>query len=730
MSAQYRPYRDEESVDGLVTASWTDAEPGSIHIYEKTTEELPPVSFRKTLWVQVALFTLTGILGFLLGYFGPFHHAELLATLEDGTQAAVSRNSDLYEDPTIKDKLLNQIDGHNILQTLNKFKDQDRTPGSDGDHEFAAYVKSQFDEFGLDPVSSLVYKFETMLPRQGSIIKILDKDNNTIYSTNDKLESANATDDAKLYLPLSQAEETIITTNKLLYLNKGLKDDYAKLPSLGTNNTVGKVFIIRQTFYKAHDTVINAQDYGAQAVLLFPDPDTYGSSSPFPKSVQLPDDSARSHPLAWSNYGDLVSLNLSESSSTDVAKLGLDKESKVYIPVILISFKTARMLLIGLSGAQVPTEWNCFDFTLHLGPGYREKGTFDARNKIRIEFDNRETSLTTTTITGVIAGAVEPDRYVIIGSRRDSLNRGILDSVSGTAVMLEIARVYGSLIKQGWRPRRTIIFNSFGAESLNLIGSSNWLETHQRLLHSRAVSYINCDLLVSGNQSVTIAASPLLYQVLYNATEQVKNPNESHLERTVYDAWRNAHQRNRSNESTENHSTIMREIDKIIGEHEKTQSKLTDSNRGNEDNSDSLGFRGGISREYRKSATVNSRPRVRRLDLQSIYSPFFLYAGIPVVDVRYTGFSDAKNKSTLLEDTFPLLGTKYDNMQALQHIDPHLKYHVAVAQVLAEIMRDLSDSVYLPFNLIDYAVTLADTYAHFKLHYGRTFEESDLELGE
>lgn len=730
MSAQYRPYRDEESVDGLETTSWTDAEPGSIQIYEKTTEELPMASNKRALRIQIALCTLAALLGFLLGFYAHLHPHGFISDLEEEGRTA-KHLSDLFEDPEIKDKLLDQIDGLNILQTLNKFKDIDRTPGSDGDHKFAAYVESNFKEFGLEPVRALPYTFKTMLPRQGSIIRILDKDNKTIFSTNDNFKPTPQTPEPVVpYLPLSQAEETIITTNQLLYINKGLKEDYAKLSELGlhSNETRGKVFVIRQTYYQAHDIVINAQDSGAQAVILFPDPDTYGSGSPFPKSVQLPDDAARSHPLAWSNYGDLASLNLSLANNIDVAKLGLEKESKVRIPVLLVSYQTARMLLIGLSGSVVPNDWNCFDVTLHLGPGYKEENTFDARSKIRIEFYNHETTLTTTTITGIIAGSVEPDRYVVIGSRRDSLNRGLLDSISGSAVMLEIARVYGSLVKRGWRPRRTIMFNSFGAESLNLIGSSNWLETHQRLLHSRAVSYINCDLVVTGNQSVTIAASPLLYQVLYNATKQVKNPNESSLQRTVYEAWRDTYHRSKSGDSTEaSRSTTIRDLDKIISDDKfKSSSAKADS----DEDSDSLGHQGDMLHEFKKSATIISRPRVRRLDLQSIYSPFFLYAGIPVVDVRYTGFRDTTNKSTLLEDTLPLIGTKYDNMQALQLIDPHLKYHIAVGQVLAEILRDLSDSIYLPFNLLDYAVTLEDSFAHLKQHYGETFEKSSLELGK
>lgn len=727
MTAQYKPYRDEESVDGLETASWTVShEPGSVQIYERTTEELPFNSAsRKSLWLHSAFYLSAIILGFLLGFFSHTHSHD---DAKDSSQ--LSLQSSLYhEDPTIKDKLLNQIDGHNILRTLEKFKDIPRTPGSAGDHELANHVENEFIAFGLGPVTNLNYTFKTMLPTKAPVIKLLNKSNETIYST----ESDRTDKDFISFLPLSQSEKVSLETDQIIYLNKGTKEDYAKLSTLGLNATMieGKVFVIRQSFYQAHDAIVNAQENGAKALLLFPDPDTYGSNSPFPSSVQLPADAAKSHPLAWSNYGDLVSFNYSSLAGVDISKLGIDKESKVLIPVILLSFETAGKILLGLSGSDAPKEWNCFDFTLHIGPSYKEGNDFGGRDKISIEFYNEVTKVNSATITGIIPGSLEADRYIVLGSRRDSLNQGVLDSLSGTAVMLEMARVIGGLVKQGWRPRRTIVFNSFGSESLNLIGSSNWLESHQRLLHSRAVAYINCDLVVTGNQTVNIAASPLLYQVLYNATRQVADPNN--LRSSVYDSWSEHFRRHKSQEIKELRASVMPQYLAIVKEMQQqldneARAALEGQDPPNEPDSDALGQKGNILHEFQRSAITPNRPKARRLDLQSIYSPFFLYAGIPVVDVRYTGFRNAEVKTSLVDDTLPLLGTKYDNLAAVQHIDPHLRYHVAVGQVLSEILRDLSDSIYLPFNLLDYAVTLRDNYAHFVRHYGKKFTESKLEL--
>ena len=80
---------------------------------------------------------------------------------------------------------------------------------------------------------------------------------------------------------------------------------------------------------------------------------------------------------------------------------------------------------------------------------------------------------------GLIRGELEPDRYVMIGNHRDAWSFGSLDPTSGTAVMLEISRVLMSLkLNKNWRPKRSIVFLSWGAEEYGLIGSVEWVEVN------------------------------------------------------------------------------------------------------------------------------------------------------------------------------------------------------------------------------------------------------------
>ena len=78
---------------------------------------------------------------------------------------------------------------------------------------------------------------------------------------------------------------------------------------------------------------------------------------------------------------------------------------------------------------------------------------------------------------GIIRGSVEPDRYVMLGNHRDAWGYGDVDPSSGTTMLLEVARVLGAKVKSGnWRPRRTIMFLSWGAEEFGLMGSREFVE--------------------------------------------------------------------------------------------------------------------------------------------------------------------------------------------------------------------------------------------------------------
>lgn len=52
-----------------------------------------------------------------------------------------------------------------------------------------------------------------------------------------------------------------------------------------------------------------------------------------------------------------------------------------------------------------------------------------------------------------------------------------------------------------WRPRRTMVFCSWGAEEYGLIGSYEWTQQFAKVLSQRAVAYLNVDVAVGGKKN-------------------------------------------------------------------------------------------------------------------------------------------------------------------------------------------------------------------------------------
>ncbi|WAR19806.1 GCP2-like protein [Mya arenaria] len=80
-----------------------------------------------------------------------------------------------------------------------------------------------------------------------------------------------------------------------------------------------------------------------------------------------------------------------------------------------------------------------------------------------------------------------------------------------------------------WRPRRSIMFCSWGAEEYGLIGSTEWVEHYTKTLGARAVAYLNVDIAVEGNSTFWAHGTPMLTEAVLRATKKVPNPNSTEI---------------------------------------------------------------------------------------------------------------------------------------------------------------------------------------------------------
>jgi N-acetylated-alpha-linked acidic dipeptidase len=135
---------------------------------------------------------------------------------------------------------------------------------------------------------------------------------------------------------------------------------------------------------------------------------------------------------------------------------------------------------------------------------------------------------------GTIRGSEFPDELIVIGAHRDAWNSGAVDNVSGTVSVLEAARAVAEQVRDGRRPKRTIIFATWDAEEWGLIGSTEHVEEDSLRLMRGGVAYLNQDAAASGSR-FGAGGTPSLRSVLRDVTRRVPDPNGRG---SVYDEWR------------------------------------------------------------------------------------------------------------------------------------------------------------------------------------------------
>jgi N-acetylated-alpha-linked acidic dipeptidase len=187
------------------------------------------------------------------------------------------------------------------------------------------------------------------------------------------------------------------------------------------------------------------------------------------------------------------------------------------IPVLPLSYADAEPLLAALGGRVAPAEWRGgLPLTYHIGPG-------PAHVHLKVSSDWRQRPL--YDVIARLRGAVEPDRWIIRGNHHDAWVFGATDPMSGTVALLSEAKALGQLYRQGWRPRRTVIYASWDGEESGLMGSTEWVESHAAELQAKAVLYVNSDM--NGRGHLDAGGSHALQRLVREAARDVTDP-ETH----------------------------------------------------------------------------------------------------------------------------------------------------------------------------------------------------------
>ena len=297
--------------------------------------------------------------------------------------------------------------------------------------------------------------------------------------------SATATDPALPAYVEYQGDGDV--TAGLVYVNYGTQDDYKMLERLGVS-VKGKIAIARYGSVWRGLKPKLAQDHGAVGCIIYSDPadDGYSVDATYPDGPMRPARGVQRGSVADMPLYPGDPLTPGIGATKDARRLKISEATTILkIPVLPISYADAQVLLDAIGGRVAPQGWRgALPITYHVGPG-------PAAVHLAVKSD-----WSLKPIYDVIAtmkGSTWPDQWVVRGNHHDGWVFGASDPISGQVALLAEAKAIGGLVKQGWQPKRTIVYTSWDGEEPMLLGSTEWAETHASELKKKAVLYINSD---------------------------------------------------------------------------------------------------------------------------------------------------------------------------------------------------------------------------------------------
>jgi N-acetylated-alpha-linked acidic dipeptidase len=330
-------------------------------------------------------------------------------------------------------------------------------------------------------------------------------------------------------MPFNGSSGSGDVTGEVVYANYGRLEDFEHL-ALQHIDLHGKIVIVRYGSNFRGVKVYLAEQRGAAGVLIYSDPqdDGYYKGDVYPDGPWRPASGVQrgSVQYLFKYPGDPETPGVASTPDLPDAQRVSPNGNQPHIISIPISYHDAQPILQSLKGPSVPQGWQgSLPFRYHEGPG----GV-----KVHLVSDQDYQRRTIWDVIGKVKGSDYPDDWVVAGNHRDAWVYGAVDPNSGTATMLEAVHGIGALLKDGWRPKRTIVFCSWDAEEEGLIGSTEWVEQHAKELE-KAVLYINVDVAVAG-PDFSASAVPSLKQFVRDVTKSVPSPSGP----SVYEVWRNA----------------------------------------------------------------------------------------------------------------------------------------------------------------------------------------------
>lgn len=434
----------------------------------------------------------------------------------------------------------------------------------------------------------------------------------------------------------------------LVYVNYGTEDDYDTLRRMGVS-VKGKIVIAR---YGAGWRGLKpklAAEHGAVGCIIYSDPqdDGYAVDDAYPNGPARPAAGFQRGSVEDATLypGDPLTPGIAATPDAPRLKIA-DAPAILKIPVLPISHGDAQHFLAALKGPVVPFGWEgALPITYHVGGG---------AVSVHLEIKSDWRLVTIRDVVAVMKGSRYPDQWVLRGNHYDAWVFGATDPMSGQVALLAEANAIGKLARQGWRPKRTIVYISWDAEEPSLIGSTEWVELHAAELRQKAIAYINTDS--NGRGFLNAGGSPSLQHLVNQVAAGILDP----------------------------------ETGVSVLERKRAQLQLAGSGSDADD-------------EDRQLAEIAANPArdvpLRAPGAGTDYTAFADHLGIPVVDLEFAGEGDIGGVYHSAYDTWEFY-TRF--------ADPGFRYGPVLAKMAGQSVLRLADSA-LPLQRFgDLADTLSD----------------------
>jgi N-acetylated-alpha-linked acidic dipeptidase len=523
-----------------------------------------------------------------------------------------------------------------LRDTMQRLSARPHHVGSPYDKQNAEWILAQFKSWGLD---AQIETFEVLFPTPKE--RLLEMTAPTKFTA--KLEepavAADPTSNQKSeQLPTYNAYSIDgDVTGKLVYVNYGLQRDYEELDRLGVS-VKGAIVIARYgNSWRGIKPKI-AAEHDAIGCIIYSDPrdDGYFEDDVFPNGPMRNENGVqRGSVMDAPIYpGDPTTPGV--GSKGDVKRLALkDITTLTKIPTLPISYGDARPLLAALTGPMAPVSFRgALGQAYHVGPGLTT-----VHLKVQFNWDIKPVY----NVIARIPGSEAPDQWIVRGNHHDAWVNGAEDPISGQIALLEEARALSELLKQGWKPKRTIIYCAWDGEEPMLLGSTEWAEYHGDELKQHGAIYINTD----GNSRGYLGAqgSHSLEKFVNGVARDITDPEKN------ISVWKRA------------------QAARLVG-------------RG-PDNAD------------RKEARTRPDLRIGPLGSGSDYTAFIDHLGVASLNVGYGG-----------EDEGGIYHSIYDDFYWYTHFaDKDFVYGRAMAQTVGTMVMRFADADVLPYDFLNFADT-------------------------